>query len=215
MELMKTLTLAKRPSRPLSRLAKWPVLSTLALCSLMVLGTARAATINVAGVKIDDSASVAGSALVLNGAGVRYKGPFRVYTAALYTGKKTSTPESVHASAGPKRIALTMLREIDAGELGNLFMRSMENNTPRSDLLKILPSLSRMGSIFAEQKRLAAGESIQMDWVPGTGMVLNIKGKTLEQAFKEPEFFQAMLDIWIGKNPADWMLKDALLGNAR
>jgi hypothetical protein len=34
----------------------------------------------------------------------------------------------------------------------------------------------------------------------------------LGQPFKEPEFFQALLDIWIGKDPADWMLKDALLG---
>ncbi len=31
---------------------------------------------------------------------------------------------------------------------------------------------------------------------------------------KEPEFFNALLGIWLGKSPADAQLKDALLGQA-
>lgn len=69
-----------------------------------------------------------------------------------------------------------------------------------------------MGDIFVEQKKMMPGESITIDWIPGTGTVLNARGKVLGQPFKEPEFFQAMLDIWLGKEPADWMLQDALLG---
>jgi hypothetical protein len=29
---------------------------------------------------------------------------------------------------------------------------------------------------------------------------------------KEPAFFNALLRIWLGPAPADWKLKDALLG---
>jgi hypothetical protein len=29
---------------------------------------------------------------------------------------------------------------------------------------------------------------------------------------KEQAFFNALLRIWLGPNPADWKLKDALLG---
>ncbi len=51
-----------------------------------------------------------------------------------------------------------------------------------------------------------------IDWVPGTGTVITVKGVPQGEPFKEPEFFNALLRIWLGPNPADWKLKDALLG---
>jgi hypothetical protein len=41
----------------------------------------------------------------LNGAGVRYRGPFKVYTAGLYLPKKTQAPEDALAARGAKRLA--------------------------------------------------------------------------------------------------------------
>ena len=55
---------------------------------------------------------------------------------------------------------------------------------------------------------------MSIDWVPGTGTVLTVKGVPQGEPFKEPEFFNALLRIWLGPNPADWKLKDALLGKA-
>ena len=195
-----------------------PLLGTVlfaCFCAAIGMAAAHAGVIDVAGVKVPDEAIVANSNLLLNGAGVRYKGPFKVYTAALYLNRKVSTPEAAHAAPGAKRIVLTMLRDIKADELGSLFMRSMEQNTPKADLLKVLPVLPRMGEIFVEQRKMLSGDSITIDWIPGTGTVLNVRGKLQGQPFKEPEFFHAMLDIWLGKDPADWMLKDALLGLPR
>ena len=192
-----------------------PLLGTVVFvcfCAALGMAAAHAGVVDVAGVKVPDEAIVANSNLLLNGAGVRYKGPFKVYTAALYLNRKVSTPEAAHAAPGAKRIVLTMLREIKAEELGSLFMRSMEQNTPKADLLKVLPVLPRMGEIFVEQRKMLSGDSITIDWIPGTGTVLSVRGKLQGQPFKEPEFFHAMLDIWLGKDPADWMLKDALLG---
>ena len=192
-----------------------PLLGTVVFvcfCAALGMAAAHAGVVDVAGVKVPDEAIVANSNLLLNGAGVRYKGPFKVYTAALYLNRKVSTPEAAHAAPGAKRIVLTMLRDIKADELGSLFMRSMEQNTPKADLLKVLPVLPRMGEIFVEQRKMLSGDSITIDWIPGTGTVLSVRGKLQGQPFKEPEFFHAMLDIWLGKDPADWMLKDALLG---
>jgi hypothetical protein len=42
--------------------------------------------------------------------------------------------------------------------------------------------------------------------------VLTIKGKVEGEPFLEPEFFNALMRIWLGNKPADWQLKDALLG---
>ena len=42
--------------------------------------------------------------------------------------------------------------------------------------------------------------------------MITVKGVQQGEPFKEPEFFNALLRIWLGPNPADWKLKDALLG---
>ena len=74
----------------------------IAATGLLMASTVYAATIDVEGVKVEDSATVAGVKLTLNGAGVRYKGPFKVYVAELYTPKKVKSlgPDPDHASRG-------------------------------------------------------------------------------------------------------------------
>ncbi|MBX9611450.1 MAG: chalcone isomerase family protein [Burkholderiales bacterium] len=192
------------------------------LISLMGLGLwlavssslAAAAPVELAGVKIEDSQDVSGSKLTLNGAGIRYKVVFKVYTAGLYLSKKASTTEEVLAMPGPKRMAITMLRDIDSGELGKLFSRGMEDNMEKAAFSKLVPGVMRMSQIFSDHKKLLKGETFVIDWLPGKGMVLTVKGKVEGEPFKEPEFFNALLRIWLGPNPADWKLKEALLGKA-
>jgi hypothetical protein len=70
----------------------------------------------------------------------------------------------------------------------------------------------RMSQLFSERKRLANGESFTIDWVPGTGAIVRVAGVQQGEPFKEQEFFNALLRIWIGPVPADWKLKDSLLG---
>jgi hypothetical protein len=178
----------------------------------LALPLAQAGAAEVAGHKISDAVDVSGSHLTLNGAGIRYKGPFKVYIAAMYFEQKASTPEQVYATPGARRIELTMLRDIDSSELGRLFMRSMQDNTQPADMLKIMTALPKMGQIFAEQKGLATGESVTLDWIPGTGTVISTRKGVIGTPSTDPEFYRALLSIWLGHAPADWMLKDALLG---
>ena len=171
-----------------------------------------AADVTLAGVKYEDATDLRGAKLRLNGAGIRYFGPFKVYAAALYLGKKAATPEEALAQPGAKRISVTMLREIDASELGKLFTRSVEDNMEKGSFSKLIPGLIRMSQIFADHKKLAAGDSFTLDWVPGIGTVVSVKGVPQGEAFKEPEFYQALMRIWLGPVPVDWKLKESLLG---
>ncbi|SEB21449.1 chalcone isomerase family protein [Variovorax sp. YR216] len=173
---------------------------------------ALAAQVDVAGVKLDDAIDVHGSKLQLNGAGVRYKAVFKVYTAGLYLGKKAGTPEEVLAAPGAKRVTITMLRDIDANELGKLFTRGVEDNSPKNEMSQLIPGLLRMSGIFSEQKQLKTGENFTIDWVPGSGTVISVKGVPQGEPIKEQAFFNALVRIWLGPSPADWKLKDALLG---
>ena len=188
---------------------------TLAAILSLAPGLARAATVDVAGVQLEDRITVNGSPLQLNGAGVRYKAVFKVYTAGLYLGQKATTTEQVLAAPGPRRMTITMLRDIDSAELGKLFSRGMEDNMERSAFSKLIPGVIRMSQVFTDHKKLLAGETFVLDWVPGTGTVLTVKGKVEGEPFKEPEFFNALMRIWLGPKPADWQLKDALLGKKK
>jgi hypothetical protein len=91
----------------------------------------------------------------------------------------------------------------------------MQDNSPRDEFSKSIPGTIRMADIFSTKKRLAAGESFSVDWVPGTGTTVSINGRPQGEPIREPEFFSALMRIWLGNNPADAGLKDALLGVAR
>jgi hypothetical protein len=184
----------------------------LALCALLLLATGAFAQVTVSGVKFDEAIDIRGSKAQLNGAGVRYKAVFKVYAAGLYLPKKAGTTEEVLAMPGAKRMSITMLRDIDSAELGKLFSRGMEDNMDRAAFSKLIPGVMRMSQLFSDCKKLSAGDSFQIDWVPGTGTLISVKCASSSEPFKEPEFFNALLRIWLGPNPADWKLKDALLG---
>lgn len=174
---------------------------------------APAAAMEVAGVKYDGQAEVAGQKLQLNGAGVRYKAIFRVYTAGLYLNSKAASTEAVLANAGPKRIHIQMLRDIDGEELGKLFTKGMEQNATRDEFGRGINGVLRMADIFVQKKKLTTGESFGVDYIPGTGTVVFVNGKAMPgDPIKEVEFFNMLLKIWLGKSPADDGLKSALLG---
>lgn len=185
-----------------------------ALTALVAALGASAGQIDIAGVKIDDSLELNGNKLQLNGAGIRYKTIFKVYTASLYLGKKAATVDEVLATPGPKRVSITMLRDIDANELGKGLTRGFEDNSPKSEMAQLIPGLLRMSQMFSEQKLLKAGDSFTIDWVPGKGTVISVKGVVQGDPVKEQAFFNALMRIWLGPSPADYKLKDALLGQA-
>ena len=166
----------------------------------------------LAGVRLSPTVQVGGSTLVLNGAGIRWRLVVRVYTAGLYLAAKASTPEAVLAAAGPKRLHVVMLRDIDGNDLGKLFTRGKQDNSSRADFAKSIPGTLRMAELFAVKKRLTQGESFSVDWLPGQGTSILINGKLQGEPIKEPEFFQSLMRIWLGTSPADANLKDALLG---
>ena len=188
------------------------VTAALLLASWIGLSHAQGTARDVSGVRFEPQVSVAGKALQLNGAGVRFKAVFRVYAAGLYLEQPATTTEAVLGQGGPKRLSITMLRDIDSGELGKLFARGMEDNMERRQFSRLIPGVMRMSQVFTDHKQLKAGETFVIDWVPGTGTVLTVKGKTEGEPFREPEFFDALMRIWLGPKPADWQLKDALLG---
>lgn len=207
--MMTLMLIARRPWLGLALVAG------LACATLPSRAQAPGSSTDVAGIAFDNRTTLAGAPLLLNGAGVRHKFVVKVYAAGLYLGAKSATTEAVLAAPGPKRMHIVMLRDIDANELGKLFTKGMEQNASREEFMKAIPGTIRMGELFSEKKQLKAGESFSIDWVPATGTTILVNGKPSGTPIKEPEFFGALMKIWLGPSPADALLKDALLGKTR
>ena len=77
---------------------------------------------------------------------------------------------------------------------------------------KLIPGLMRMSQIFTDTKKLNPGDNFTIDWIPGTGAVISVRGVQQGEPFKEAEFYTALMRIWLGPSPADWKLKENLLG---
>ncbi len=189
-------------------------IASLLIASVLWAGSAASQAVELAGVTYPPTLTLANTTLQLNGAGVRHKAVFKVYTAGLYLTAKAATPEEVLAAGGPRRLHIVMLRKINASELGRLFTRGMEDNARPGEMSKLIPGILKMGDIFSARKQLAEGESFSVDFVPGVGATILVNGQPMAEPIREPEFFNALMRIWLGRSPADAMLKNALLGQS-
>ncbi len=180
------------------------------LGALALVPTVQAA--EVAGVKLDDSVRVANQELKLNGAGVRFKVVFKVYAAGLYLTEKKSAVADVLAAPGAKRITLVMMRDLSNEELGQSFMAGIKKNSTLAERTKIVTQMMQFGEMFATIPELKKGDVIGVDWIPGAGTVSTHNGKKISEPLPDVAFYNALLKIWLGDNPADAQLKQNLLG---
>lgn len=185
------------------------------LASLLALALplgALAQTVEAGGAKFDTTAEVGGQKLVLNGLGVRYKAIFKVYTVGFYLKQKSDTTDGVVKMDGPKRVMLKMLRDVDGKDLGKAFTDGMRKNAVADERAKTINGIFKFGEIFNELKKAHSGMAIGIDWIPGTGAQIFVDMKPVGEPIKEVEFYNALLRIWLGDNPADDDLKEQLLG---
>ena len=173
------------------------------------------AATEVAGIKFDDSISLAGKELQLNGAGVRTKLIFKVYAVGLYLPEKKSTVADILAQQGPRRVSIVMLRDLSSEDFGEAFMAGLKANTAEAERAKILPQTMKFGEIFAQIATLKKGDVLALDWTPGEGTQCQLNGKKIGAVLPDLAFYNAVLRIWLGDKPADSSLKPHLLGAAK
>jgi len=167
---------------------------------------------DVGGIKVEDSASVGGKTLVLNGAGMRQIVFIKVYAAGLYLAEKKTSAADALALTTPKRIALHIQREINSDEFGQLFITSMNKNSTKEEKAKVINQTVKFGEMFSNLQPVKKGDVVTLDWVPGSGTVSTLNGKQIGETLPDVAFYNAVLRIWLGDNPVQGDLKKALLG---
>jgi hypothetical protein len=177
---------------------------------LVLLLAAPAFAAEVAGVKIEDRAQVAGTELALKGAGLRKRVFFQVYAIGLYLPDRAADPVT---QPGAKRVAIRMLRDVDAATFTQALVDGMRPNHDEATMKALEPRIAQLSDIMAEMKEAKKGMAIALDWVPGSGTRVTIDGKPAGKPIEGEDFYRALLRIWLGDKPVQDDLKKALLGN--
>ena len=165
----------------------------------------------VAGINVPEiiSFSDQSTKLVLNGAGIRTKFIFDIYVGSLYLEKKSKSAKGVYNLAGEKRIAMHFLYdEIEKAKLVSGWNTGFENNLSKQERSNFKSQIDQFNNLFVTVK---TGDVINLNFTPTTGTHVVMNGKVLGLV-EGDAFFTALLKIWLGEEPADSELKEAMLG---
>jgi len=190
------------------------------LVSALVLGCAVSgawATIDVSGVPLEDTVTVGGQQLHLNGAGFRKRGYFKIDVTALYLQQKATTLDAVENAPGAKRLQLVIQQDITGSQASRYFLIDFEASATPAEFAKLITEVSQVGDIYSALPKIKKGDVVTMDWIPGKGLIATLNGATLTphgapSPYMNSELLaRVMLRMYIGgKTPAE--LHDNLLG---
>jgi len=178
-----------------------------ALALALALGPgATAQAKEVAGVNLNETATLAGKTLQLNGAGLRSKLFIKVYVGALYLEQKSSDPAAILAADQAWLVSMTFKRDVDKAAILGAFKEGFEKNS-KGD-----PSLGEgLARFDAALKDLKSGDVMTIAYAPGAGATLTAPGGATATV-EGKAFADALLRNWLGDKPADGDLKKGMLG---
>ena len=178
---------------------------------LFLLGTMTAQAADVAGVKIEDQTRVGNADVTLNGAGLRKRAFFHVYAIGLYLPQKSSNAAAVLEQAGPKRVAIYMLRNVGADAFTEALADGIRANHSEAEVRTLEPRLKELAATITEVGEAKKGMALSLDW-NGAATELLAQGKPVGKPIHGEDFYRALLRIWVGDKPVQDDLKRALLG---
>ena len=162
-------------------------------------------------VNLPDNVTLDGTdqVLQLNGMGYRTKFVFKVYVGALYTQSKAGSRDEVQSLGGPKRIVMHMVYdEVSREKMNAAWYEGFEENNSDEQFDRLKSRLETFIALFPDLK---AGDVIYLDYIPSSGTLVTFNWEK-KAVIEGDDFYAALLDVWLGEEPADDELKDALLG---
>jgi Chalcone isomerase-like len=182
------------------------------LCVLAGLALALPSSIlaaDVGGVKVPDTMTADGNMLKLNGAGIRKKAIFKVYVAGLYVENPSKDASALLSSSEAKQMHLWMLRDIKGANVSGAIADGFQLNS-KAALPQLQPRLDQLAKMIPDMKE---GDQMSLTFVPDKGTVVNVRGTDVG-TIEGRDFADALFAVWLGPNPVQDDLKQALLGNA-
>jgi chalcone isomerase-like protein len=130
----------------------------------------------------------------------------------LYLPEKKTVASDAIGAPGAKRVAIHMLRDVDAATFTEALSDGIKANHDEATMKALEPRIAQLAAIMAELKEATKGMQILLDWQPASGTVVSVDGAPRGKAIAGEDFYRALLRIWLGEKPVQDDLKKALLG---
>lgn len=172
--------------------------------------TAPAIAATCEGVEFADSASVNGVDLVLNGLGLRKATIFNVevYVTGLYLPQKSSDAGQILGADQDWQLVLHFVRDVDASDMQEAFQEGFEKSG--ADLAPLQESIDAFTGMLVDFKE---GQAVSFTNDAAAGVEVAVDG-TARGTVQGGDFADALLAIWLGREPPNTELKSGLLGGA-
>jgi hypothetical protein len=177
------------------------------LCLLALAPPVRAA--KVGGVEFQDTIDVDGAKLTLNGAGIRKKFVIKVYAGGLYLTQPSKDANAIVAADAPKRVRMVFLRDVSRDQVLDAYREGFRSNSGGPGLDGLLSKLEKLAPAIPDLKE---GAEMFVTYVPGKGTTVAAAGGGTPVTVEGKDFADAMFRNWLGSEPADGTLKEAMLG---
>lgn len=179
---------------------------------LLLSASARAA-VEIEGVQLDDTTTLAGAKLVLNGATVRKRAYFKTDVVGLYLPQHTSKPDAIYKGDTPMRLVLVMLRDVPSATITRYFVSDFKQVASDAEFKQTINEVGNLGLIYGTIEKVRRGDVVTVDWTPEKGIKAAINGKLLNERddFKSRLFYEIYMRMYLGTAaPED--LRSGLLG---
>jgi len=181
----------------------------LLFCCVLLMMALPVGAREIAGVDVAETLqSDGGTTLYLNGAGIRSKFFFDIYIAQLYMEHPSNNTEGILGAAGQKRVAMHFLySEVEKEKLIDGWNEGFEGNCTADELPVLKERITQFNNMFVDVKK---NDVILLDFNPATGTRVVIAGEE-KGSIEGKDFNDALLKIWLGKEPVTSGLKKDLL----
>jgi len=177
-----------------------------AMVALLLLA-ANVQALEMAGISVPGTASVADRPLRLNGCGIRQKFFVDVYLGALYTAQRITSLEECRKAPGDKLIRMTFLyKKVDREKIVAAFAEGFAQNAPE---LSRSPAVQEFLALFTAD--FLRGDQVELELGEGGGVEVRHNGRRLGSVASRP-LGEGILAIFLGDHPADEELKQGMLG---
>ncbi len=184
--------------------------SCLSLWATAVFAAGAASSKECHGVKFADRTQSNGSALILNGLGMRQATIFKVnvYVGALYLAKTSADANAILAAPSPYELILHFVRNVGAKDIDRGWAEGFEKNAyGRSP-----PEQERIATLTKWMTDIKTGQRLQFSFAPGVGLQVTVDGAP-KGTISGDDFGRAFLSIWLGV-PPNPEVKAGMLGGA-
>lgn len=171
-----------------------------------------AVTYQIEGQLFEDSDTLLGQKLLLNGASASNILSSKATAVGFYVTQKQTTVEGIGLQKGPKRIRLIALKDISSKDLGTVLMDRIRQNATSDEKIYNIMQVAQVGMIFAAVPQLAKGDIATIDWHPQAQKTeFRINGKIVGEPIVGDAFFPMFMKVWIGPRTRP-VTRDNLLG---